>query len=90
MDGQYSTAAAFQVAELTQKCLDSNLENRPSMKEVVKMEGQYPSRAALQAAQLNLRCLELDPRSRPSMKEVMEVLKEIEAQAGHLHHEEVK
>ncbi|KAK1587142.1 hypothetical protein Q3G72_010049 [Acer saccharum] len=51
------------------------------------MEGQYPSEAALQAAQLSLRCLELDPRSRPSMKEVMEVLKEIEAQASHLHHE---
>ncbi|KAK1588099.1 hypothetical protein Q3G72_019822 [Acer saccharum] len=52
------------------------------------MEGQYPSEAALQAAQLSLRCLELDPRSRPSMKEVVEVLKEIEAQASHLHHEE--
>ncbi|KAK1586373.1 hypothetical protein Q3G72_001955 [Acer saccharum] len=54
----------------------------------VRMEGQYPSEAALQAAQLSLRCLELDPRSRPSMKEVVEVLKEIEAQASHLHHEE--
>ncbi|KAK1587088.1 hypothetical protein Q3G72_009394 [Acer saccharum] len=55
-----------------------------------RMEGQYPSEAALQAAQLSLRCLELDPRSRPSMKEVVEVLKEIEAQASHLHHEEPK
>ncbi|KAI9164933.1 hypothetical protein LWI28_004679 [Acer negundo] len=37
MEGQYPATAAFQVAELTQKCLDSNPENRPSMKEVVEV-----------------------------------------------------
>ncbi|KAK0603831.1 hypothetical protein LWI29_009125 [Acer saccharum] len=37
MKGQYTTTAAFQAAELTQKCLDSIPENRPSMKEVVEL-----------------------------------------------------
>ncbi|KAK1589391.1 hypothetical protein Q3G72_033505 [Acer saccharum] len=37
MEGQYPTTAAFQAAELTQKCLDLNPQNRPSMKEVVEV-----------------------------------------------------
>ncbi|KAK1586946.1 hypothetical protein Q3G72_007886 [Acer saccharum] len=37
MEGQYPATAAFQVAELAKKCLDSNPENRPSMKEVVEV-----------------------------------------------------
>ena len=37
MEGQYPATAAIQVAELTQKCLDSNPENWPSMKEVVEV-----------------------------------------------------
>ncbi|KAK3224492.1 hypothetical protein Dsin_011517 [Dipteronia sinensis] len=37
MKGQYSVEAAFQVAELCLKCLDSDPQSRPSMKEVVEV-----------------------------------------------------
>ncbi|KAK2656838.1 hypothetical protein Ddye_009890 [Dipteronia dyeriana] len=37
MEGKYPATAAFQVAGLTQKCLDTDPENRPSMKAVVEM-----------------------------------------------------
>ncbi|KAK2656836.1 hypothetical protein Ddye_009888 [Dipteronia dyeriana] len=37
MEGQYSNKGAFQVVQLTKKCLDFDPENRPSMKEVVEV-----------------------------------------------------
>ena len=37
MKGQYSAEAVFQAAELSLKCLESDPQSRPSMKEVVEV-----------------------------------------------------
>lgn len=36
MDGQYSMTAAFQIAQLILKCIESDPKNRPSMEDVLE------------------------------------------------------
>lgn len=43
IEGQYSTKAAMQAAQLTLKCLETDMKRRPSMKEVVDVLEQIES-----------------------------------------------
>lgn len=43
IEGQYSTKAALKAAELTLKCLETDMKRRPSMKEVVEVLEQIDS-----------------------------------------------